>query len=293
VAVFDIGSNSVKMTVARCREDGGAEEIAWRSETTRLGAGIDATGRLAPDRIEATIGALAAMALHARSMGAGRLIAVATEATRSAENRNDFLRSVKDETGIDVQWIDGRREAELTFLGLDPAIDRTGRLLVADIGGGSTELLNTRDGGIEWTESVAIGSGRLTDEFLPDDPPSESQLNAVRSAVRRRLNGFPFSTPIDRLVVVGGTGEYLGRLFASPWPHPSSAIEEMVETLSSIPSIELADRIEAHPARARVLPAGVAIVLALADMTRPDIVLGAPSGIRSALVQAICSGESS
>jgi exopolyphosphatase/guanosine-5'-triphosphate,3'-diphosphate pyrophosphatase len=291
VAVFDIGSNSVKMTVARCRDNGGPDEFAWRTETTRLGTGIDATGHLAPDRMEATLDALTSMSLQARSLGANTLIAVATEATRIAENGPEFLRTIRHETGIDVRTIEGDREAELTFLGLHPAIDRSGRLVLADIGGGSTELLNSRDGEIEWSRSVSVGSGRLTDEFLPDDPPSETQLNRVRSTVRERLGDLPLFAPIDRLVVVGGTSEYLERILPSSWPQTASAIEKTIETLTSISSAELATRIEAHPARARVLPAGVAVVLGLTDLTHPAIVVGAPSGIRSGLLQAICSGD--
>ena len=83
-AAIDIGSNSVKMTVARPGPDGRLDETAWRSETVRLGADLETTGRLREDRIEATLDALGGFARDARALGAGRVVAVATEATRAA-----------------------------------------------------------------------------------------------------------------------------------------------------------------------------------------------------------------
>ena len=128
VAVFDIGSNSVKMSVGRCGDDGSSREFAWRSATTRLSSGVDKTGRLAEERMDATIEALEEMTLQARALGAGRFIAVATEATRIASNGSDFLDRVFESTGITVDTIPGDREVELTFLGLSRRIDRNGTM---------------------------------------------------------------------------------------------------------------------------------------------------------------------
>ena len=115
VAVFDIGSNSVKMSVGRCGEDGSSREFAWRSATTRLSSGVDRTGRLADERMDATIEALEEMSLQARALGAERFIAVATEAIRIASNGPEFLDRVLEATGITVDTIPGDREVELTF----------------------------------------------------------------------------------------------------------------------------------------------------------------------------------
>src|SRR5215216_5059670 len=94
MAAFDIGSNSIKMTVGRSNGAGGVDEFVWRSETVRLGAGIEETGRLA---------ALRQFAREARDAGATRLIGVATEATRVAENGEAFLACVRDETGLELK----------------------------------------------------------------------------------------------------------------------------------------------------------------------------------------------
>src|SRR5829696_7909249 len=121
IAAFDIGSNTIKMTVAR--QDGldHLTEFLWRSETVRLGAGIDQSGRLADDRIEAAADTIHRFAAEARAQGATRLIGVATEATRVAENGQTFLDRIRSESGIELSTISGDREAELTFQGLAAA----------------------------------------------------------------------------------------------------------------------------------------------------------------------------
>ena len=144
IAAFDIGSNSIKMTVAR-RAGNGIEDLATRSETVRLGQGVDETGSMAEDRMAAALAALKQFCSLARSLGATRLIGVATEATRTASNGQQFLDRVAAETGIEVRAISGEREAELTFLGLDGLVDLDGDVVVADIGGGSTEIILARD----------------------------------------------------------------------------------------------------------------------------------------------------
>ncbi len=291
VAVFDIGSNSVKMSVGRCGDDGSSREFAWRSATTRLSSGVDRTGRLADERMEATLEALEEMSLQARALGAKRLLAVATEATRIASNGDAFLDRVHEATGICVETIPGEREVELTFLGLSRAIDRDGIMVIADIGGGSSELIVAEDGVMVSGKSWPIGSGRLTDEIDPADPPSYSSLLQIREATRKRLITAGLPKESARLVVLGGTGEFLGRLLPRDFPVPVHMAESALVTTSRMTSVELARKIEINVDRARVLPAGIAATLAIADLCCPVMLVGAPSGIRAGLLCLACSGK--
>jgi exopolyphosphatase/guanosine-5'-triphosphate,3'-diphosphate pyrophosphatase len=291
VAVFDIGSNSVKMSVGRCGDDGSSREFAWRSATTRLSSGVGRTGRLADERMEATIEALEEMTLQARALGAARLIAVATEATRIASNGPEFLGRVFESTGISVETIPGDREVELTFLGLSRRIDRDGVMVVADIGGGSTELIVAADGRMVSGKSWPIGSGRLTDEFEPDDPPTLASLQKIRGSVSDRLSAAGLPDHAARLVIVGGTGEFLGRLLPRDFPVPVSMAETALQSSSALTAVELSRKIDINVDRARVLPAGIATALAIADICHPEMVIGAPSGIRAGLLQLACAGE--
>lgn len=291
IAVFDIGSNSVKMSVGRCGEDGSSREFAWRSATTRLSAGVDRTGRLDDERVDATLAALEEMSMQAGALGATRMIAVATEATRIASNGAAFIERIESTTGIVVETIPGDREVELTFLGLSRSIDRVGTMVVADIGGGSTELIVAVDGDMTFGQSTPIGSGRLTDEFPAGDPPNPEIITALRSSVQSRLKDLPLPDQSARLVIVGGTGEFMGRLLPRDFPVPVALVEAALQTTSTLTAAELSRRIDINIDRARVLPAGIATALAIADICCPTMIVGAPSGIRAGLLRLACAGE--
>src|SRR5918995_1324498 len=160
-AAIDIGSNSIKMTIGRANQEGGVVQLDWASEVVRLGHGLDRTGLLDEERIEAAIETLTRFAAQARERGATRIVAVATEATRAAANGTMFLDRVRDQTGIDVRVIDGQAEAALTFRGLAADANLEGSVLIADVGGGSTELIVARDGAMQAAQSLSLGSGRL------------------------------------------------------------------------------------------------------------------------------------
>lgn len=293
VAAFDIGSNTIKMTVGRPDGHGGVDTLLMTTDTVRLGSGVEQTGRLSDDRIEAALTALAEMAARARNLGASRLIGVATAATRSASNGPAFLGQVRAGIGIDVRVIDGDEEADLTFRGLAASIDVAGRIVVADIGGGSTELIRAEDGTVRFTTSLKLGSGALTDRLVHSDPPTAAELSACRNDARKtvRASAFPAGGGPLRLVAVGGTGEFLARLLPAGAPLDSAGIDAVIERLQRAKSAEVARELDIPEARARVLPAGVAIVRALADELRPASIEVTQSGIRTGLLLAAFAGE--
>jgi len=202
-----------------------------------------------------------------------------------------FIDRIYETTGITVNAIPGDREVELTFLGLSRSIDRDGAMVVADIGGASTELIVAVDGKMIGGKSWPIGSGRVTDEFEPADPPTGESLQHMRTSVRERLAEAGLPEKSERLVIVGGTGEFLGRLLPRDFPVPISMAETALTTTSNLTAAELSRRIDINIDRARVLPAGIATALAIADICHPTLLIGAPSGIRAGLLQLACTGE--
>jgi exopolyphosphatase/guanosine-5'-triphosphate,3'-diphosphate pyrophosphatase len=287
VGAVDAGSNTIKLSVARPGPNGGIEELATAAETVRLGAGIGMTGVLAVDRMDAAIAALHEFAAIARDHGATRLIGVATEATRRAGNGAAFLRRVRDETGWELTVISGDEEAALTFRGLALEVDLSGTVVVADIGGGSTEVILAESGMIGLARSLTLGSGALTDALVTADPPTGAEVDACIQAARASLVGVPL--PSDgpaRLIAVGGTGEYLAQLVSNARHLDVAGIEAALAICRTAPSERLAARLGIPPARARVLPAGIAIVRALVDVLRPERVEVARSGIRTGLLLA-------
>ncbi len=287
-AAIDIGSNSIKMTIARASDDGGIEQLDWASEVVRLGEGLDRTGLLDEQRVETAIETLGRFVAQAREHGATRIVGVATEATRAAANGATFLDRVRAEAGIDVRVIDGQEEAALTFRGLQAGTDLTGSIVVADIGGGSTELISARDGVMQMVKSLPLGSGRLTDRLVVADPPRPDEIDACEreaGAVIQTLPplGLP-SGETDRLIVVGGTGEYMARLLADVQCIDLEAVRIVLAKLATLSAAELADEIDIPEARARVLPAGVAVVAAIASSLHPNRIEISRSGVRTGLL---------
>jgi exopolyphosphatase/guanosine-5'-triphosphate,3'-diphosphate pyrophosphatase len=287
VGAVDAGSNTFKMTVGRRDPHGGLQELATAAEKIRLGADLATSGALGDDRIEAAMATLHRFAGIARSHGATRLIGVATEATRRATNGAAFLQRVREETGWDLRVISGDEEAALTFQGLALTFDLTGTVVVADIGGASTEVIVADSGTVERAQSVALGSGLLTDELVRSDPPTVAELDACSRAATGSLSAVPLpARNSTRLIAVGGTGEYLARLVPDAHRIGLREIEAALEICRSEPSDRLADTLHIPPARARVLPAGIAVVRALADRLQPERVEVGQSGIRTGLLLA-------
>jgi exopolyphosphatase/pppGpp-phosphohydrolase len=294
-AAIDIGSNSIKMTIGRANGEGGIDQLDWASEVVRLGHGLDQTGLLDDERIQIAIETLTRFAAQARERGATRVVAVATEATRAAANGATFLDRVREETGIEVRVVDGQAEAALTFRGLGADADLTGSVLVADIGGGSTELITARDGVMLAARSLPLGSGRLTDRFIVADPPCLHELAACETAAAASIQAaqpirLPSSSAL-RLIVVGGTGEFMARLVPDDQHIDLAAVRLVLAKLATLSAAELADEIGIPEARARVLPAGVAIVAAIASSLDPERIEISRSGIRAGLLlEAIYGG---
>jgi exopolyphosphatase/guanosine-5'-triphosphate,3'-diphosphate pyrophosphatase len=289
IAAIDIGSNSIKMTVGRASASGGADEVDWASETVRLGHGLETTGRLDDSRMNAAIETLARFRERAEQLGAATIVAVATEATRAATNGRDFLERAHAETGIPIRVLGGDQEAALTFRGLGVTSDLAGPVLVADVGGGSTELISASDRQIQEATSVPLGSGRLTERFLASDPPTEMELQASEAAAVDAL-GAPLGNLVTanrdetRVIIVGGTGEFMARLVPDPSDIDLAAIRGVLARLREMPSAALAREIQIPEARARVLPAGIAIVAAIVDRVKPRKVEIGRSGVRMGLL---------
>jgi exopolyphosphatase / guanosine-5'-triphosphate,3'-diphosphate pyrophosphatase len=188
VAAIDQGTNSCRLLVLE-PAPGGPAELARDMVITRLGAGVDRTGKLDRAAINRTLTVLGRYVRRSRALGAERSRVAATSAVRDAENREDFLEPVRALVGREPEVIDGEREAALSYLGGTHGLDLSlGPFLVIDIGGGSTELVGGREPGrSERALSTQMGSVRLTERFVRSDPPSTEDLRALEAAVDGEL----------------------------------------------------------------------------------------------------------
>lgn len=186
-AAIDIGTNSMHLVVARLADHGGFEMLTTEKEMVRLGAGSSGgeMKSLAPDAIERSLATLARMKEVAGSFGDVEIAAVATSAVREAKNRDDFLDRARDDVGVGVEVISGFEEARLIHLGVLqalPVFDQ--RLLVVDIGGGSTEFCVGKGEQVIEARSMKLGAIRLTQRFFAGVTDADHDGSVGRKAVK-------------------------------------------------------------------------------------------------------------
>lgn len=196
-AFIDLGTNSVRLLIVRLNENGSYTVLTRQKVTVRLGEGEFETGRLQPAAMERTVLACRNLMDAARGFGADETVAVATSATREAENQEEFLALMKEGAGLDLRVISGLEEARLIHLGVGSGWDTGGREAVfIDIGGGSTEISVGGHHAPRHRASLALGAIRLPALFPPDEdgriPPAtyEAMRAHVLAAVSPALDGF-------------------------------------------------------------------------------------------------------
>jgi exopolyphosphatase / guanosine-5'-triphosphate,3'-diphosphate pyrophosphatase len=203
VAAVDCGTNSLRLLVADLdpADVNGAGrrliDVARRMEIVRLGQGVDQTGRLAPEALDRMAVVLTEYAGVIARSGASAIRMVATSATRDADNSAEFVRRVKEILGVAPEVLTGDAEARLSFAGATAELNRDGApYLVADIGGGSTELVLGSPGDpAPRAISVNVGCVRLTERHLRGDPPDERELAAASADIDAALDTAERAVP--------------------------------------------------------------------------------------------------
>lgn len=274
VAVVDLGTNSTRLLVAEV-SGGAVRELERRTTVTRLGQGVEATGRLADEAIARVSEALAAYREVIDRLGAQKVIAVATSAMRDAENGPAFRDEIQARFGIDARTISGDEEARLTFLGAGSGRDPGPQALVIDIGGGSTEYVTGRSGGEpDFHVSTRMGSGRFSERHLHTDPPEHDELTALAEDARGVVEGDVRSDVrrgVEHGIAVGGTATTLAAIDQELDPYDPdkvdgyrvslAACERIVAQLAALPIAERRVVTGLHPDRAPTIVAGAVIML--------------------------------
>jgi len=282
VAVVDLGTNSTRLLVADV--DGGAvAEVTRRSTVTRLGEGVERTGELSAEAIARVDAVLDDYQRMVSDAGAGATVGVLTSAARDARNGEELLARVRAR-GIDASVLDGDEEARLTFLGATAGLPADGRrMLVVDIGGGSTEVVAGSDGVVENYVSLQLGVVRHTERYVHTDPPAHHELEALADDVRATLDaGLPDGARggVDAGIAVAGTPTSCASIAQELEPYDPARVEgyvldlgvlEMQLALLAEKPLERRRKIRGlHPDRAPTIVAGVEILVEVLRSTGLD-----------------------
>lgn len=274
VATLDVGTNSVLLLVAEGDENGRPRALLERMEITRLGRGVDRTGVLDGAALGDTLDAIRRFADEARSLGAVRIAATATSAARDARNGSRLVDGAAA-LGVPVEIISGDREAQLAWraAAADFLPHGNAPLGVADIGGGSTELVVGDRDGVRFRRSFDVGSVRLTERYVRGDPPEPDALRRLDEALANALADVPKLPAGSRVVGIAGTFTTLAAIALGLRDYDSRRVHGLELTQPELDRI--ADELAAstlerrlampglHPKRADVIVAGARLAAAL------------------------------
>jgi exopolyphosphatase / guanosine-5'-triphosphate,3'-diphosphate pyrophosphatase len=279
IAAIDVGTNSIRLTVAEVTPDGRHRILDDEKETTRLGRGLATTGQMTTEAMERSVEALARMRRIAEGYGVVALRAVGTCAIREAANRDEFLALAESRAGVTVEPIVAEAEAQLAHASAANAFDlRALAVAVVDIGGGSTEVIFSSQGVVEQVYPLPLGAVRLTEQFGGPEQAAGENYRAlrreVRTVLRRQLGEPPFSPQL--LIGTGGTFTSLANILLNrDYPtqvtelfRPSvrgyelkrSEVRHAIDWLREVPARDRARVAGLSAERAEIIVAGLTIV---------------------------------
>jgi exopolyphosphatase/guanosine-5'-triphosphate,3'-diphosphate pyrophosphatase len=256
LAAVDVGTNSVLLLVAERGRDGVLRPVREEADITRLGRGVDRTGVLSSEGMQATLDVLARFAALARQDGARALVVTATSAARDARNGSEFLDRARERTGTKVEILTGDEEARLSYLAVAQDFGTEAGdagLLAIDVGGGSTEFVHGRGRQLVFRKSLDIGSVRLTERCVRSDPPTAAEQDEIRQVVRGALSVLPAFPREARVVGIAGTVTSLFAIEHAIEPYDAARVRAR---LCAVPVAERRILPGMQPKRADVLPAG-------------------------------------
>jgi exopolyphosphatase/guanosine-5'-triphosphate,3'-diphosphate pyrophosphatase len=316
VAGIDCGTNSIRLLVADPGQSG-LVDVHREMRVVRLGQGVDRTGRLAPEALERTRLVLVDYADRIRELGAGAVRMVATSASRDAENAEDFRAMVRATLGAEAEVISGAEEAALSFSGAVAGLPGVADpLLMADIGGGSTELVLGSPGTgsprsaqvghlqagprVIASHSMDVGCVRMTERHLRTDPPTPDQIQATIADLRVALTEATAEVPVREttaFVGVAGTVTTIAALALKLPGYDPAAIHgavvsyervaEVTEMLLRMRHAERAALPVMHPGRVDVIGGGALVLRTVMEFIGADEVIASEHDILDGIAMSL------
>lgn len=297
-AAIDIGSNSIRMLAAEVGPSGQITPLAAERQVVRLGTSVFREGRLSESSINLACEALERMASVYRKLDLLGVRAVGTAALRDASNQPEFLARATTILGTPVEIISGLEEARLVHLGVQSQWPHSKqRLLIADIGGGSAELILSEEGHIVDSYSKPLGAVRLTELFLKSDPPETKELVRMQRYIQERIAGpaTRFGTKkIDRMIATSSTAAAVvcaanrirrsRRETADRVPATAAQIRRLSRELSAQPLARRREVTGIGPRRAEIIVAGVNALQEFVDAFKVPKLYYSSAGVREGII---------
>jgi exopolyphosphatase/guanosine-5'-triphosphate,3'-diphosphate pyrophosphatase len=283
LAAIDVGTNAVRLEIARPLPDGSLETLHQERDPVRPGEGVFATGSLTrpvADRLIATLSRYAALCRRHRA----RVRAVATSAVREARNKDEIVRRARREAGIALEVVSGREEARLICLGVLNGRPARTRSLVIDIGGGSTEIATAIGEQATSLYSVALGAVRLTEIFGSSGKVSEERLAVMRSfAAEAFRDGLPRKLSRSRFAL--GSSGTINAIVAARGDSRRMTLRKVERAVDEMAAMSLVERRRSfEPRRAEIIVAGAVILEAAMRELGLDSVVAVDTGLRNGVL---------
>jgi exopolyphosphatase/guanosine-5'-triphosphate,3'-diphosphate pyrophosphatase len=286
-AVIDIGTNTLLLLIV----DDAMQAIVDLCRFGRLGKGLDATGRLAPEAIARSLEICREYRRVMDHHGIARPIVIATEAAREADNAAEFVGPAEQILGAPIEVIAGRREAELAAVAVAHTLPELAgaRYVVVDVGGGSTELITVHAGQVDAEVSIPIGAVRMTERHLRHDPPTPAETSALEVDIDRYLAQIPLPRGVP-VIGTAGTATTLAALRLGLARYDAAAVtglriapQVVAELLARLYAATVAERkaiTGIEPERADVIAAGAAIFARILRRIDAPVLITCDRGIR-------------
>lgn len=265
VAAIDIGTNTILLAIGRKEHDGSLSIIHDEVQFARLGKNVDILGIIEEERIQVAEAILKKYAALCKRYSVHTIIAFATSAMRDAVNADAVQERLEISLGTKIEVIDGKREAQLSFMGSVPDKESA---IVVDIGGGSTEIIVGGNNMIEFSQSINIGAVRLTERFFPLLPPNSEQIMLARELVEQKISKIPLynypmycvaGTPVTLACIAQGLDSFEKEKIQG-YILSGLVINVILRQLLSSTSDEIRLMNCVTPERADILPAGTLIL---------------------------------
>jgi len=198
LASIDIGTQTIRLLIADCNDNGEVKTIHRARQIIRLGAGMNTSKTLAEGNIKNAINCISSFKNIADKYKVENIFAASTACVREASNANDFIKRVYNKTGITSDILSGKQEALLSLRGVQSVTKEPNHSLVIDIGGGSTEFILNKNNKIIITESIKLGVVNLAETFLHHDPPLSGECDLINNEINKML--LPMSKRINEPV---------------------------------------------------------------------------------------------